>query len=135
MVQAVPKKTSADRQLILLIDDDAVVRRSLQLLLRSKGYEVLAYAAGRDVLTDPAARSAACLVTDYLMPDLDGIEILQGLRDTGWTQPAILITAAGSDGLVRRAAERGFDHVLEKPLQPRLMLEAIAKATAQLPSC
>ncbi len=71
----------ATRPVIMLVEDDPGVRRSIQLLLQAKGYDVRSYASSKALLADPLALAAACLVTDYLMPEIDGIGVLQALRN------------------------------------------------------
>ena len=120
-------QTSEKAALILLSDDDASVRRSLHLLLRARGFGVLAYASGTALLLDPQMQSGDCLVVDYLMPDIDGISILRQLRSAGWCGPAILITAHYADTLAESAREAGFAAVLEKPLRDGVLVQTIGE--------
>ena len=113
---------------ILLSDDDAGVRRSLQLLLRSKGYEVVAYTTGTALLLDAHTQSGDCLIVDCSIPDIDGISILKRLRSSGWRGTAILITAYYADRLTKSARDAGFAAVLEKPLSDQTLLRTIAHA-------
>ena len=118
------------RTRILLVEDDSAVRRSIQLLLHARGYDVRAYASGALALADPAATEAACLVTDYRMAGMTGSELLRGLRAAGWLRPAILITAHRSD-YVRETEDARFDDVLEKPLLDRRLLACVDRATGR----
>ncbi|WCP12077.1 MULTISPECIES: response regulator [Sphingobium] len=102
---------------ILLAEDDPAVRRSLQLALQARGYDVRAHATGKTLLDDPFCTSAACLVADYRLDELDGFEILSRLRSRDWNGPAILITAYAAPGLQERAASLGFGAVIEKPFR------------------
>lgn len=121
------QQASEKTALILLSDDDVPVRRSLHLLLRSRGFGVLAYASGAALLLDPQTQSGDCLVVDYLMPDIDGISILRQLRSAGWCGPAILITAHYLDKLAESAREAGFAAVLEKPLRDGVLVQTISE--------
>lgn len=105
----------AERPKILLAEDDTAVRRSLQLLLQARGYDVRAHASGTTLLDDPLTASAACLVVDYRLDGPDGFEILSRLRARGWDGPAVLITAYAAPDLQQRAASGGFGAVIEKP--------------------
>lgn len=116
----------AERPRILLSEDDPAVRRSIQLLLVSRGYDVRAYTSASALLSDPMAQSAAGLVADYRMPDMDGITLLKRLRATGWGGAALLITGFSSGDLSRRASEEGFEGVLEKPLKDHELLQKLA---------
>jgi FixJ family two-component response regulator len=123
----------AERSRILLSEDDPAVRRSIQLLLVSRGYDVRAYTSATALLSDPLAHSAVGLVADYRMPDVDGITMLQRLRASGWQGAALLITGFKADNLVKRAANEGFHAVLEKPLKDQELLHNLAIALAGRP--
>lgn len=116
---------AAVRPKLLLVEDDAAVRRSLQLLLRGRGYEVRAYESGRQMLADPTAAEAVCLIADYRMDDMDGLAVLRDLRSRGWHCLAILITAYDAEELTANAREAGFDAVLQKPLRDLALLELL----------
>ena len=120
---------SADRTRLLLVEDDAGVRRSLQLLLRARGFDVRAYAEGTALLADPLADSAGCFVADYSMADLDGLEVLSRLRSRGWSGPAVLITAFPTEELKERALASGFDEVLEKPFREHALADTMVRLT------
>lgn len=121
--------SSPDRPRLLLVEDDAGVRRSLQLLLRARGFDVRAYSAGAALLADPLADSAGCFVADYSMDDLDGLEVLSRLRSRGWTGPAVLITAFPTADLRERALASGFDEVLEKPFREHALGDTVVRLT------
>ncbi len=112
---------------MLLVEDDAGVRRSLQLLLQAKGFDVRAYAAGAALLADPLADKACCIVADYNMDDLDGLDVLSGLRSRGWAGPAILITAFPSPQLAKAAADAGYSIVLDKPFREHVLIDTLTK--------
>lgn len=119
-----------ERPKILLVEDEPAVRRSLQLLLHARGYDIRSYASSAAMFADPLANEAICLVTDYRMPEMDGLEVLQSLRARGWRGPAILVTAYGSPDLVERALKEGFSVVFEKPLYEHALADAVARLTA-----
>src|SRR6478735_3767990 len=77
---------------IVLVDDDDPVRRSLQLLLRSHGYDVRAYASGVGLQQDREALRGDCLVADLLMPQMDAVQLLAELRASGWYGKSLLIS-------------------------------------------
>ncbi|MFV0624500.1 response regulator [Sphingomonas sp. ac-8] len=124
------KPGGSARRSLALVEDDAGVRRSLQLVLRGHGYDVRAYARGDQMLADPLARHCSCLITDYRLEGIDGIAVLHGLRACGWHAPAILITGHATDALAETAQQAGFTAVLEKPLRNHLLVQLIARSAA-----
>ena len=130
MTQALSIKHEG-RARLLLVEDDPGVRRSLQLLLRGRGFEVRAYASGLALLADPTALGAVCLVADYRMPEIDGLLILRRLRELGWQGQALLITAFPSARLVDQALAAGYSRVIEKPLVEAALVDAVQRAVAR----
>ena len=120
-----------ERPRVLLVEDDSGVRRSIQLLLQTRGYDVRAFSSASLALADPAASDAACLVTDYRMDGMDGAELLRSLRAAGWSRPAILITAHRTDFVVAMEDETCFDAVLEKPLLDHRLITCVDRATGR----
>ena len=118
---------------ISLVDDDIVLRRRLQLLLRASDYDVRAYSTAETLLADPGSRTSACLISDLHMPRTDGFALLRCLRSGGWLGPAILITSSREPKLPAKAIEEGFHAVLIKPLADRSVLEAVRDAVAPAP--
>jgi FixJ family two-component response regulator len=116
---------------ILIVEDDAAVRRSLQLLLRSKGLEVRAHGSATNALADPMTIEAACLVADLKMPDIDGIELLRTLRQRGWKGSAILISGFMTDVLEAQARMAGYAGILRKPVADSLLVAKIQELVAQ----
>jgi CheY-like chemotaxis protein len=119
------KMTSRRKNLpqLLLIEDDASVRRDLQLLLQGKGYQVISFADVGPALADPESVEATHIVVDYSVPHCDGIEALRILKARGWQGVAVLITASYSEALRERAIAAGFVQVLAKPFRDDALLE------------
>lgn len=115
------------RYKVLVTDDEASVRRSLQLLLHAKGYEPHSYISASALLADPGALSADCMIADYSMPDLDGLSLLTAIRARGWNGSAILITASCTKGLESRAHACGYAQVIQKPFIRGPILEALSR--------
>lgn len=117
-----------ERISISLVDDDMVLRRRLQLLLRAGDYDVRAYSTAETLLADPGSRTSACLISDLHMPKIDGFALLRCLRSGGWLGPAILITSSRDSDLPAKALVEGFHAVLIKPLADRTVLDAVRGA-------
>lgn len=115
---------------VIIVDDDDAVRQSLQFALEIEGLEVRAYRSGHHLLIEPELPAHGCLVIDYFMPALDGVELFNRLRGRKVELPAILITAKASSEIRRRAIGAGFRQVLEKPLEDGSLIESIRSALA-----
>lgn len=116
---------SGPRRRAVLVEDDEPVRRSLQLVLHARGYDVRSFASAVPFLDDLRCDDMDLLVTDYRLPDGDGLGILRALHRAGWQGRAILITAFRSSALFDSAKACGFDAVLEKPLRPNELAGAL----------
>lgn len=117
------------RPRVLIVENDPAVRRSTQLLLQGRGFDVKAYATGEHLLVEAARQPPDCFIADYLLDGLDGIEVLQELHRQGWDGPAVLISAFASPELTQRAVAAGFTLVFEKPLRERALVETISRLT------
>lgn len=124
------KHFHGNKPLLLVLEDDHAVRRSLQLLLQGRGFDVKAYASAEALLADPQAAGAGCILADYRLSASDGIRVLETLRARGWSGAAILMTAFASDDLAARAASAGFLEVLYKPFRDHALVAALARASA-----
>ncbi|WP_265312524.1 response regulator [Sphingomonas lycopersici] len=109
---------------ILVVEDDDSMRRSMQLFLRGRGFDVLTYASAGQLLREENVE-AACLVADYRLGVQDGISLLGALRARGWMGPAILTTGFPSEELRSSARTAGFDLFLEKPFQDHALINGI----------
>jgi len=100
------------------------------LLLSGRGVEVRAYGSGKDVLSDPLTRDARALLSDYKMPDVDGLTLIAALRASGWPGRAIMITGYPHAELTAQALAAGFESVLEKPVSETALLLAVDRLMA-----
>jgi len=112
---------------VLIVDDDPAVRGSLEFSLKIEGYNVKTYACGADVLDDPDLARSGCLIIDYHLRDMTGLDLLAGLRRRKCNLPAILITSNPSNLLRARATTSGVV-MIEKPLLSEALFEGIRTA-------
>jgi len=115
-------------EIVLVVDDDAAVRAALKFVLEVEGFRVRLYDSPEAVLDDPELPQRACLVVDYRMPRIDGIELVALLRERQVTLPAILISARVNNQLHRLAERSGMAGVLEKPLSDAALVDSIRSA-------
>ena len=99
---------------VLVVDDDRPLARALSINLRAHGYEVVVAHDGRAALTEVARTHPAVVVLDLGLPDLDGIEVLAGIR--GWSAvPVIVLSARSTSGEKVEALDAGADDYVTKP--------------------
>jgi DNA-binding NtrC family response regulator len=98
---------------VLLVDDEPGVRFALSEVLHDRGYRVISVASGREALD--ALEGVDVVVTDLSMPGMDGLELVSQIAARAPTLPVILLTAHGSENLVRIASSRGACGCLSKP--------------------
>jgi two-component system, LuxR family, response regulator FixJ len=117
----------ACRNVMLVVDDDSAVGNSLKFVLEVEGFQVRVFSSAEELLNEDSLPDASCLVVDYYMPGMNGLELVAHLRDRNVLIPAILITPAPSDNLRNRAAAAGVP-IVEKPLLGSRLLDSIREA-------
>ena len=118
------------KQVILVVDDDEAVRDSLRNLMESEGFEVRAFSNGHDLLSEASLPAIGCLVVDYHMPAMNGLELVSALRGQGVSIPAILITGNPTKYVQERAAAIAV-LVVEKPGLGSYLLDCVREAVAK----
>ncbi len=103
---------------ILLVDDEASIRTSLGPYLERSGFDVLLASDGREALDLMAANRVDIVVTDVLMPRMDGRELVRRLRAQGTWTPVILLTQLDASYERISALDDGADDYLSKPFDP-----------------
>lgn len=90
---------AVDGALVLVVDDNDLVRRSVCAMLRVDGHSPLAAASGREALEIYAERGSdiACILLDYTMPDMNGAEVLTALRALSSTARVVMCTGLADD--------------------------------------
>ena len=116
--------------LIIVVDDDAAVCKSLKFALEVEGFVVRTYPSGEALLSEPAFLACCCFVIDQRLPGIDGVDLVAKLRVRNVTVPAILITTYPSSNLKKRAFSAGIP-IVEKPLLGNALLDSIHNVLAQ----
>jgi len=99
---------------ILVIDDEPQILRALQINLRVRGYEVYTAATGAEALQQASRHPPDLVILDLGLPDLDGVEVIEGLR--GWTSAPIIVLSGRADSTDKVAAlDAGADDYVTKP--------------------
>lgn len=125
MIARDAQETTADRDLVLIVDDDQAVRDALKFALELDGIRVDTCDSGNELLSHPGLSQARCLVLDYVMPGMNGLAVMTELKRRNVFLPVILITAPLSREIERRAIAAGVAGVLEKPLLEDVLLDKI----------
>ncbi|GAB1514677.1 response regulator [Actinophytocola sp. KF-1] len=99
---------------VLVVDDEPQIVRALRINLAARGYEVSTAASGEEALRVAAAAHAEVVVLDLGLPDIDGVDVIEGLR--GWTNVPIIVLSARTDSGDKVAAlDAGADDYVTKP--------------------
>jgi len=111
--------------IVLLVDDDEAVRSALAFALSVEGFCVRSFANPAKLLAEPFPEQDCLLVTDYRMPDVDGLELIERLRSRRPDLPVILMSGLVNRALRSAATRLGVGAVLEKPLSGPNLVETI----------
>ncbi len=115
---------------VLIVDDDTAVRNSLKFSLEAEGFRVRAYAGPNELLNEASLPDLSCLIVNYNMPAMNGLEFIARLRDRKLAMPVILATGHLSDNIRRRAAAAGVI-TIEKPFLGNRLFDCVALAFEQ----
>ncbi len=100
---------------ILVADDEYLIRWSLTQALCQEGYDVISVENGRKAIEAASAQHFDVIITDLIMPESDGWEVLEVAKQTQPPPRVIIITARGNEETGRRAKEKGAWAYVEKP--------------------
>jgi len=115
---------------VYLVDDEESVRKSLERLISTAGFNVLSFASAAEFLNNTPRQSPCCLLVDVQMPGIDGLELQQELNEKKLSIPIIFITGHSDIKATVEAMQSGAVTVLSKPLSNRALFAAIEKALA-----
>jgi FixJ family two-component response regulator len=119
---------TVQRPYICVLEDDAAVRDSLRFMLERNGFAVRTFSSPNEFLLAREADQYSCLVVDYQLPGMNGLELLELLRLRAYSKPAIVIAAGTDPQLEGRMRKAGVNNFLRKPIAPDTLLGAIRTA-------
>jgi FixJ family two-component response regulator len=117
--------------IVFIVDDDAGVRSSIRLLLRSVGITATPMASAQEFLASFDPDQPGCLVLDIRMPQMSGMELQQQLNLRGAIIPVIFITGHGDVPMAVEAMQHGAFDFLQKPFRDQDLIDRIQKALAR----
>jgi len=114
--------------IVFVVDDDVSVRRSLELLIASAGWKPETFASAQEFLSSPRVLAPSCLVLDFSLPDLNGLELQKRIASDRIDMPIIFISGYGDVPMTVQAMKAGAVEFLTKPFSDDVLLTAIQHA-------
>ena len=114
--------------MVVIVDDDELIRGSLGGLMKEAGLPALTFASAEEFLTSGEEKRTACLITDIRMPGMSGLELQAKLNETHQRIPIIFITAQGDEKLRLQALRAGAVEFLTKPFDDDALLDSVRAA-------
>jgi FixJ family two-component response regulator len=120
--------TQTKTKLVVIVDDDELMRSALQGMLKSVGVSSQAFASAEEFLESGHQSQTACLITDIRMPGMSGLELQAKLNAERCRIPTIFITAHGDTKMRMQALRAGAVEFLAKPFDDEILLESVRAA-------
>src|SRR3989475_10878338 len=114
--------------IVFVVDDDISVRESLELLIRSEGWEPETFKSAQEFLVRPRALVPSCLVLDVSLPGLNGLDLQKRIAPDRIDMPIIFITGYGDVPMTVQAMKAGAVEFLTKPFGDNVLVSAIQDA-------
>lgn len=113
---------------VAVVEDEQSFREALEGLFQAVGHDVLLYRSGEDFMQSGRLADIDCLVTDYGLPGMNGIDLLQAAHAVRPDLPVIVITARPEPSILSRALAAGAHRAFTKPVNSFELLKAVAAA-------
>ena len=123
-----PSSWANTQPVVYIVDDDIAVRESLQELIGTAGLQSESFASGEEFLRRERVRRACCLLLDYTLPDLNGLQIQERIADSRPEMSIIFITGHGDVPTTVKAMKAGAVEFLTKPFNAEILLGTIKSA-------
>ena len=118
-------------QNVLVVDDEEVIRDVCTQILSAEGYSVTTAASGKEALHLVSENNFDAVVTDIMMPDMSGLELLEVIRSMGIDVSTIVITGLGTFDMATQSDRLGAREFVVKPFTPDELSRAVRKALAK----
>src|SRR5262245_10778441 len=122
---------SVANPVICVVDDDSLVRESVDALLRADRFHVETFDSAESYLARPHGEPPACLIVDLALPGMSGLDLHQELSRTGMSIPTLLLTAHGDVPTSVRAMKAGALDFLTKPYDADDLLATVRRAVSR----
>jgi two-component system response regulator FixJ len=119
------------RRTVHLVDDDEAIRRSAGFMLKAAGFAVAAHESGVEFLKEREIEPG-CILLDVRMPGMDGLAVMEALKERGLGLPVIVMTGHGDVGLAVRAMKAGAIDFIEKPFEKASLMAALDEGFARV---
>jgi len=118
----------------LVCDDDSSYRAVVRDILEGKGVRVIEASDGQEALSIFMKDKIDLVVTDFLMPKLDGLQMIRNIRMTGerGSVPIVLMSAISKSHMLADSPEWGPDHYINKPFKPKKMAKLLDRVLSDL---
>ena len=120
---------------VFVLDDEPAVRDSLREMLESEHYHVCTFSSPSEFLQSSESRQKACLILDFNMPEMHGLDVLQAVMQQSPRLPTIVLTAYAEVPVVVSAMKYGAVNLLEKPCSDDQLLNAVRDAISLSEQC
>jgi FixJ family two-component response regulator len=122
------RRDASDDSIVLIVDDDPIVRGAISSLLQSVGRQVQLFESAPELLQTRLPEVPSCLVLDIRLPGLSGLDLQTELANAGLAIPVIFITGHGDISMSVRAMKAGAIDFLTKPFRDQDLLDAVTRA-------
>ena len=116
------------KPIVFVVDDDISVRESLDLLIRTAGWEPELFSSAQEFLSRTRAYAPSCLILDVNLPDLNGLDLQSRIAADRIEMPIIFVTGYGDVPMTVKAMKAGAIEFLTKPFADDVLVNAIANA-------
>ena len=120
--------TKANGRMVIVIDDDAMMRQALESLLDANGLDARLFDSAEAAMRSTALEDASCVVTDIVLPGMSGFQLCDELSRKGFRLPIVFITAHDEPAVHEAAIRTGAVALFIKPFSGRALASAVKSA-------